>query len=228
MQEQGIENILLQDQGGWITYKQFAKKFKLNIIELKTDHGLINNISNKTKSALLINSMPSYAYLQDMDKIEKQCKKNKTIIINDTSGSIGQEQGTIGDLIFASFGKNKPVNLGQGSFIATDNKEFYDVLNDINRPKIIIDFDKLHDKLINLKQRINKFNKTNKKIKEELKDHDIIHENKLGFNVIVKYKNESELSKITSYCENNKYEFVLCPKYIKVLEQAVSIEVVRL
>ena len=245
MHDKGVSNVILQDQGGWITYNQFAKKYNLAVTELTTSYGLVDdfvllkNISAKINSkhsnstdnpttALLLNSMPAYAYLQDMERISEFCMSNNLILINDASGSIGQEEGTKGDLIFASFGKNKPVDLGHGSFIATDNKDFYDFLIDVNRFKLTLDYDILHDKLTKLRQRINKFNELDNKIKSELNDYDIIHRQKPGFNVIVKYKNDHDLSKIKVYCEKNKYEFVLCPKYIKVLAQAISIEVVRL
>ena len=235
MKEKGIKNLIIQYQGGWITYKQFARKYKLNVLELATDYGLINDLDdlnkilhNNPQSALLINSMPAYAYLQEMDKLEQLCKKNNIILINDASGSIGSEQAKHGDLIFASFGRHKPVDLGYGSFIATDNKELYSKLAGNNTLKVTIDYNRLYGRLARLNGRITLLNKINQKIKKELGNYDIIHKEKQGFNIIVKYKNDSELSAILSYCERNKYEFVLCPKYIKVLETAVSIEVVRL
>ena len=35
LKEQGYEQIIIPDQGGWITYKQYCKKLKLDVIELK-------------------------------------------------------------------------------------------------------------------------------------------------------------------------------------------------
>ena len=37
----GKTKLILQDQGGWITYSQYGEKFKFNIIKLKTNFGLI-------------------------------------------------------------------------------------------------------------------------------------------------------------------------------------------
>lgn len=240
MKEIGVGNVILQDQAGWITYKQFAKSYRLNFVELSTNYGIVDdfkgfkiilkkiNKKNHKPTALLINSMPAYAYLQDMGKIKEFSEKNHIIIINDATGSIGTEEAKYGDIILGSFGNNKPVNLGYGGFIATDNKEFYGLLNDFNRLKVIFDYDLLYERLVKLKERISLLQKIHQKIKSELKSFKIIHKDKQGFNVIVKYKNEPELSLLKGYCEKNKYEFVLCPKYIKVLEQAISIEVIRL
>ena len=86
----------------------------------------------------------------------------------------------------------------------------------------------LYPKLKNLKKRYEFFEKTNKKIKDELKNFNILHKNKEGINVIAGFLNDGEKNRIISYCEKNKYEFVVCPKPIRVNENAISIEVKRL
>ena len=45
---------------------------------------------------------------------------------------------------------------------------------------------------------------------------------------MVGFNNRGEKNKIVDYCEKNKYEFVECPKMIKVNVNAISIEVKRL
>jgi len=56
--------ILIQDQGGWITYPQYAKDLGFGLMEIKSDYGLIDLAELKTKadskSIILINSMPGY------------------------------------------------------------------------------------------------------------------------------------------------------------------------
>ena len=37
-----------------------------------------------------------------------------------------------------------------------------------------------------------------------------------------------EKEAITMYCESNGYEFTECPRYIRIIEPAISIEVKRL
>ena len=57
---------------------------------------------------------------------------------------------------------------------------------------------------------------------------DIIHKKNKGFNVIVKYKSDDGKKKIIEYCNEKKIPFLECPKYIRVNEKAISIEVKRL
>lgn len=228
--------ILIQDQGGWITYKQFPKKLKLELIVLKTNQGLIQkehlkNIDNK--SALLINSMTGYAAIQDMNLIQKICKKNNCLLINDITGTIGTKQATIGDILVCSFGNYKPINIGKGGLIAVKNKEWFK-LTEIQEE----DFPELKQKLTDLPQKLFLLKKITNKIKQDLKEYNILHKNKEGINVLVKFNNEKEKNKIIKYCENNNFKYKICKKvsnpinslfsFIKVNEDAISIEVQRL
>ena len=36
--------ILIPDQGGWLTYKQYSEKLKLKVSELETDYGVVDII----------------------------------------------------------------------------------------------------------------------------------------------------------------------------------------
>ena len=38
----GITEILIPDQGGWLTYQTYPKFLDLKIVELKTDYGILN------------------------------------------------------------------------------------------------------------------------------------------------------------------------------------------
>jgi len=60
-----------------------------------------------------------------------------------------------------------------------------------------------------------------------LKDFKIIHAEEEGFNVVVRFKNDEEKEKILKYCEQKEYEYTICPRYIRVNENAVCIEVKR-
>lgn len=213
--------LLIQDQGGWFTYKQYSKKFK----ELKTDSGIIMLEELKKhaepESVLLVNSVAAYAYEQPMQEIMQICKEKQCLVVNDASGSLGTEIGTIGDIILASFGMGKVLDLGYGGFIATN-------LN----LKIQEDFDRKHEKDLNQKlqelpERIKYLHELQKKVKQELKNKAIIHREKQGINVIVKFYNESEKKSTIRYCEKNNYTYTLCPRDIRVKQQAVSIELKR-
>jgi hypothetical protein len=224
------EKVLIQDQGGWITYKQYPEKLGLEIIELKTNYGLIdlNDLEDKAdeNSVLLINSTPGYAAFEDMQKIADICKKKKCLLINDVSGSIGTEIAKIGDIVFGSFGRWKPINLEYGGFIATNNDGYYQEFEAsyFDEHK----YDDLLEKFKELPSRLKKFEEARKKILDELSSFKIIHKDKDGINVIVKFVDDEVKQIIIDYCKENKLEFTECPRYIRIKEPAISIEVKRL
>ncbi len=224
----GKTKVLIQDQGGWITYKQFIKKLKLNLTELKTDYGLINPTELKDSicqnSVLLINSLTGYFAEQDMDKIDQICKEKDCLVINDISGSIGTKAAKIGDILVCSFGEDKPLNYGKCGLIALKNKEWFK-LTEIKEEDFGEDFQKT---LSNLKNRLSFLKNINKKIKQDLKGFNIIHKDKQGINVIVKFNNGQEKNKIEDYCNKHNYQYTICPRYIRVNCDAISIEVKRL
>jgi hypothetical protein len=214
---QKYNKVLIQDQGGWITYRQFAEKLKLEVKEITTDYGLISG--NFTNSILLINSMPAYAFLQDTSNI----KTKNCIIINDISGSIGRLPSRWGDIIIGSFGKAKPINLEKGGFIAVDfqldikEEQFNDKEKEL-----------LKQKLEGISRRIESLDRINRRIKQELSSKDIIHPEYEGINVIIRTPNQKEKQQIIRYCEQNNYEYTECPRYIRVNDDGISIEVKRL
>ncbi len=227
----GKSKLFLQDQGGWITYEQFAKKLKFEYEYLDTDYGLMKvDILNKhldKYSVLLINSMPGYVVLQPMEKISALCKKTGSFLINDVSGSIGTKEAKYGDLVIGSFGRWKPVNIEYGGFIAFNNKSYEKFLKD-NFKKQLKDFYKdLHNKLKSLPERLKNFDNINKKVKKQLKDFDVIHRDSKGINVIVKTDSPERKAEVIDFCKTYGYEFTLCPRYIRVLDEAVSIEIKR-
>ncbi|MBU1199524.1 MAG: DegT/DnrJ/EryC1/StrS family aminotransferase [Nanoarchaeota archaeon] len=225
----GHDKALLQDQGGWLTFKQFGDKEKLEIIELKTDYGIFSPeaLDNYSDCVLLINSLPGYFALQEMEEVAKICKEKNILLINDITGSIGTKQAFFGDIVLGSFGSAKPVNLGNGGFIATDNKEFLSFFEEKN-PDYEIDFNYLLEKLNGLDKHLEIYKQVREKVLSDLKDYDIIHKDKYGINVIVKFRSEQEKEKLINYCDKENLEYTLCPREIRVMENAVSIEVKRL
>ena len=95
----GYKEVLLQDQGGWLTYKQYCKKEKLEPVELETNYGVLRpeTVRKYSDCALLMNSMPGYAALQDMKLFERVCEEQKIFLINDVTGSIGTAEAERGD-----------------------------------------------------------------------------------------------------------------------------------
>lgn len=224
----GHTKVLIQDQGGWLTYKQFCKKEKLDCIELETNSGILlsKTINDYSDCVLLMNSMPAYAYVQNMKLFEKVCKEKKIFLVNDASGSIGTSHAEKGDIVFASFGPEKPIELGAGGFMATDNYEDYDFLEK-NNPEFTLNYEKLLKKLNKLTKKLNYYKITRKKILDDLRDYDIIHRTKPGINVIVKFYNERERERLINYCNNEKLEYTICPRAIRVKDKAICIEIKR-
>jgi len=228
--------LYIQDQGGWLTYPQFAKKLKYEYHTLDTDYGVLslktlkNNLDEN--SVLLINSMPGYFRLQDnMKDISDLCNEKESFLINDISGSIGKEIAKYGNIIIGSFGRWKPINIEYGGFIAYDNHEYTDFFNK-NFDKEVKDFyNELNTRLSGLDTRLKKLHATSNCIKNiELKKYNIdrgVIKGK-GINVIVKFLSPEEEMKITEFCRLYNYEYTVCPRYIRVLDDAISIEVKRL
>ncbi|MBW2978216.1 DegT/DnrJ/EryC1/StrS family aminotransferase [Candidatus Woesearchaeota archaeon] len=223
--------VLIPDQGGWLTFKKYPKKFNLEIKEIKTKQGLLDledlEKNASQESVLLTTSMPGYfAAEENLQKIQEICTKKGCLFINDISGSIGTDFAKYGDLILASFGKWKPINLEYGGFIATNNNEFYTNFDAsyFEEKK----YEELIKLLEELPERLKKFQEIRKQIIEELESFKIIHKDKQGINVIVKFDDDEAKQRVISYCKDNKLEYTECPRYIRVNENAISIEVKRL
>jgi len=229
----GYDKVLVQDQGGWLTYKQFCDKEKMRVIELKTDYGLVNpdNLRKYPGFVLLISSMAGYAALQEMKLVEKVCKEQGIFIINDASGSIGAAEAKAGDVVLASFAIDKPVNIdGHGGFIATDNKEHFDFLEK-NNQEYDIDFIGLLGRLQGLNKRLSELKSIRDKLIKELEASEfankIVHKDKSGINVIVRFDNDSEKERLINLGLKEGLEHTLCPREIRVLDNAVSFEIKR-
>lgn len=225
------KTVLIQDQGGWLTYPQYIEKLKFEKIELKTDYGLVDptGLDNYKNAILLINSMPGYSSLQDMEEIESACKKNNILLVNDVSGSIGTQEAKYGEIIFGSFGNAKPIDIGSGAFIATDDAEIYKLLSELVIFNVDDDFlDNLDKKLSLLAERLSYLQIRRNQVIDELSSFDIVHKDGFGINVIVKFNDDNDKDEIINYCNDNDLEYTLCPRYIRINENAISIEIKRL
>ncbi|MGE0793455.1 MAG: hypothetical protein AB7V77_04735 [Candidatus Woesearchaeota archaeon] len=219
-------NCLIQDEGNWYKYEKFINEKEMNCIRLITNYGLIFEKELKHyshDSVLLLNSLAGYIAMHDMAKVHSSCITNDIFLINDVSGSIGTNNSKFGEIIIGSFGKGKPVDLGHGGFIAVDDDEWFKDLEDFE-----IDFKSLEEKLRNVNKRREFLTSICKKVKDDLKDFDIVHKDEEGINVVVKFSNEEEKNKILNYCKEHNYEYTMCPREIRIMEDAVSIEIKRL
>jgi hypothetical protein len=231
------KNLIIPDEGGWITYQQFPEELGFNKIELKTDKGLLDlkELEKESKNAAcLIYANPAgYFAHQDTESIYATCKKNDCLVILDVSGCVGDPElctGEYADIVVGSFGRWKPINLEHGGFIGFRKKAYELKIEskfkdyEFNPDKLV----ELKEKLESVKDRLRYLYGINLKIKEDLKDFNILHPDKRGINVIISYNSESEKNKIIDYCKKEDYEYTQCPRYIRVNSNAISIEVKRL
>ncbi len=230
---QGRKKVVLLDQGGWMTYPQYVVRLGLEMIELRSDFGLIkgdeliSRLSSRlgpedefSGCVLLINSMPSYAFYQDMSEISRVCKENDIFLINDVTGSIGTPQATFGDLVLGSFGKEKPIPLGLGGFIASR-----DLLE--SEEQADLPFDELLTLLESLSSRQERIRILVKEVKEDIPVGLLIHPEQEGFNVIARFSTEDEKEKLINIAKDLEVEYTFCPRYIRVQTDAISFEVKR-
>ena len=228
MSARGRSKVLIQDQGGWLTYLSYPKKFGFEIVKLRTSHGKIDidDLQEKADndSALLINSMPGYFVCEDMKKICSECKKRGTLVINDVSGSIGTPQAKCGEIVLGSFGRWKPVWVGHGGFIATNEKWFSESMNHTFNKR---EYKKLIVALDGLGGQRKYLEAVSRGIKKDLSDFNVIHRDECGFNIAVKFSDDKEKEKIEKYCRKNNLDCTMCPRYIRLNEPAVCIEIKR-
>lgn len=275
----GYEQLIIPDQGGWLSYKKFPAKMNIKIIELMTDKGVVildelekvcKEIKEKhkpKKTAFIITSFAGYYAEQPLADISKICKTYNVLLIEDTN-AIGDKiiktnkhklstktnknnlcNGKLSDIIVCSFGKWKVVNNYQGGFISSNDKQVMEIIksetnNDDNDSKnkdndkdnnknkleneikpVNMDYEKLLGNLETAHERLNFLIETCNQIKQELSKIGVtvFHKDKRGIVVITEYDD-----KVIDYCKKNNLEYTVCPRYIRVNEKAISIEVKRI
>ncbi len=220
------ENILVQDQGGWLRYLDYPPKYGYNIVKVRTNYGIIelNDLEEKAKdsAALLYENPAGYIAEQPVHEMYETCKAQNCRVILDITGAIGYDYTITSDVVIASFGREKPVNFGYGGLVASDNPL------DIEE-----DFDLAHAEglvkhLNELGERQRFLHEKAKEVKQDLEDYKIIHPENKGINVIVAFDSENEKKRITEYCEEKELPYTICPRYIRVMRDAVSIEIKKL
>ncbi len=227
----GRHIVLYQEEGGWLTYEKYIKQAGLEPIKMVTNDGLIYERELEQYDydiALLLNSMPGYAANHDMNTVYSYCIKNDAFLVNDVSGSIGSKNAKIGDIIVGSFNKAKPIDLGRGGFIATNELHLFKQAKELLGEEPDMDYETLSYKLKNLEKRRAFLIARARKIKKDLIAHKIVHPKHNGFNVIVRFDSPKEKNEIIAYCKTNHLEYTQCPREIRILDDAISIEVKRL
>lgn len=231
-------DIIIPDQGGWHGFKQIAKHLNKNIITLKTDLGLIDtdyldDLEISESSALIFTSFAGYAGEQDVKSICRYCKDNNILTIEDASAGIGDKENRLGknsDIILASTGSPKIINVGSGGFISTDDEE---VFKKTTMPQKLsktsqmvcsgID-NELNQVKDNLEVSLNATDYVKKRIP------DSIHASKRGLNVIIPNENAKSICwELKKSLVTDKSGFITtCPNYNRVKQKAICVEIKNL
>lgn len=244
-EQHGCKEVLIPDQGGWLSYQTFPKLLDLKIIELKTNYGIIEpeELEKEAKkikeknAALLFSSFAGYAAPQPIEAIAKICKENNILMIEDASGAITHPtlcNGVLSDIIVGSFGKWKIADVGYGGFLSakegiiTQSVRNSEILSLIKMNRM--SYDVLLKKLEGAPRRLQFLLNKTKKIKQLCKKEQfkMIHEDAEGIGIFLKFNNEKDKQKIIDFCKKNNIEYKECPLYIKVLEKAISLEIKRI
>ena len=233
-----IENsILIPDQGAWNGFKQIAKLQNKEIITLKTEQGIINpdQLKNYENTALILTSFAGYSGEQNLKEISEICKQNNITLIEDASGGLGDTKQKLGngkysDIIIASTGSPKIVNVGSGGLLSTNNDEILEktkILQKITKTNEIV-ASGMYSELEDIDKKLElTFNATSY-LKNNLEN--VIHADLRGLNVIIKDPNPKELSwNLKQNLIINKSGFITkCPNYNRIKEKAVAIEIKNL
>ena len=212
-------DIIIPDQGAWHGFKQIARFLKKNIITVKTDLGLIDtdymeDLDIADSSALIFTSFAGYSAEQDVRSICRYCSSRNITTIEDASAGIGDTKNNLGknsDIILASTGSPKIINVGSGGFISTDDEEVFKRTS-------------LPQKLDNLEVSLNATDYVKKHIP------DAIHADKRGLNVIIPNDNAKSICwDLKKTLSTDKSGFITtCPNYNRVKQKAICVEIKNL
>ena len=233
-------DVIVPDQGGWHGFKQIAKFLNKNIITLKTDFGLINTkyfdeLEMKDDSALIFTSFAGYCAEQDTKSISKYCKNNGITTIEDASAGIGDKQkllgnGNLSDIIIASTGSPKIINVGNGGFISTSNSEIFSktlIPQKLSKTSKIV-CGGIDCELENVSEKLELSLNATKHVKNNIKN--TLHANKRGLNVIIPHQNAKEIGwNLKKSLQIDKSGFITtCPNYNRVKQKAIAVEIKNL
>jgi hypothetical protein len=230
--------IMVPDQGGWSGTIKIAEYLGLEIIYLPTDEGLINPnllddiLIKKTPKALFLTSFAGYTAEQPLKETYNVCDEEGVVLVEDASGALGDETSRLANgkhshIILASTGSPKIVNVGNGGFISTDLEEV------LETPLKFLQADHvtcagISQEIKNAPSLLSKTISSCSYLKEKLED--VFHEDRRGVNVICKADNPKKLATElrAALKVRNGGMISKCPRYDRILEDAVALEIKNL
>ena len=231
-------DIIIPDQGGWHGFKQIARFLNKNIITVKTDLGLINTdyldeLEINDNSALIFTSFAGYTAEQDIEEINKYCKNKDIITIEDASAGVGDREKKLGcksDIVLASTGSPKMINVGNGGFIATNIEEIFKATSmpqKLSKTNEII-CSGIDSEINNVTKNLEDSLNATKYVKKHIPN--TLHPNKRGINVIIPHDNAKSLCwDLKKTLTTDKSGFITtCPNYNRVKQKAICVEIKNL
>lgn len=231
-------DIIIPDQGGWHGFKQIARFLNKNVITLKTDLGIINpsdldEVKIKENSALIFTSFAAYTAEQDIESITKYCKNNNITTIEDASAGIGDAKNRLGkgsDIIIASTGSPKLINVGSGGFIAADDEEIFkksSIPQKLSKTSQIL-CSGIDTEIDNVSENLEVTLNATAYLKKRIPN--TIHANKRGVNVIIRHDDAKSICwDLKKTLTTDKSGFITtCPNYNRVKTRAIAIEIKNL
>jgi hypothetical protein len=230
--DRGFTNLIIQEEGGWYTYEKSAQKLGMDVLSAPMFKGVLikDKFPFKDNSLIILNTNPGYAFIEPLSFYD-DFKKLNTIIVNDIVSSIGDDISLKGDILIGSFGKNKPLTISSGgAFVACDNLEMHKELLTLKESFYPesgkdVSFNELIFALDNVNNKKKRWSDYSTKIKVLLLQNgfDVMNLND-SINIFVKTSND-ERENLINFCVEHNLEYVLCPKYIRTMQEAVSIEI---
>ena len=231
-------DIIIPDQGGWHGFKQIAKFLDKNIVTLKTDAGLINTdyldeLEISEGSALIFTSFAGYTAEQDIRSIVSYCKDSNITTIEDASAGIGDSENILGcrsDIILASTGSPKIINVGSGGFIATDDDDVFtrtSLPQKLSKTTEII-CSGIDNEIDNVSENLQVSLNATEHVKKHIPN--TLHADKRGINVIIPHENSKSICwDLKKTLTTDKSGIITtCPNYNRVKQKAICIEIKNL
>lgn len=231
-------DVIIPDQGGWHGFKQIARFLNKNIITLKTDEGLINteymdDLNYKDNSALIFTSFAAYTAEQDVKSINKYCNDRDILTIEDASAGIGDNKnklGRISNIVVASTGSPKIINVGEGGFISTNNKEIFNktsIPQKLSKTSQIV-CSGVDSEIDNVKKNLDMSLNATEYVKKHIPN--TLHYKKRGLNVIIPHDNAKSICwNLKKSLSTDKSGFITaCPNYNRVKQKAICVEIKNL
>lgn len=234
-----FKKVLIPAEGGWIHYQKAPGILGLESEEVLCNEAKINPADLQQKlatgkfGAFLYQNPGGYFAEEPMAEIFELGKKYHCLIIVDVSGSIGTKlcQGSYADILVGSFGEWKLVEAKVGGFISTNNKLIADYLahSEYGQLQDKNSLLTIYQKMEQLPERIKFLQQIRSKVIKEIGTMGlkVVHPADLGFVVVVKYNTGIARERIIDYCQKNDFAYTECPRYIRLNEKAISIEIKR-